>query len=66
MLFRHKREGLATQILLKLEAPLKSDESGLPDLETLRTSPLAVKEDEARPMLSDESVKQLKALGYLE
>jgi len=66
MFFRHKRDGLATQILLKLEAPLTLNRIALPDPKLLGDVSSAVKSDDARPTLSEGSIEQLKALGYLE
>ncbi len=66
ILFLHKREGLATQILLKLDMPLKLDVIGLPRPQPFWAEKLAADEGEPAPVLSEDSIKELKTLGYLE
>jgi hypothetical protein len=54
------------KIAQKLQAPVRLDHMGLPDAEPAWAS-LNVKNDSPEgPVLSNDSVDQLKALGYLQ
>lgn len=61
LLWTHKRDGLAHQVLLALDAPLVLDEMSLPEVD-LSTLTAAVGGEEE---LTDETIEQLKSLGYL-
>ena len=64
VLFQHKREGLATQLVLLQGGTLKLDRNANPIIDAeLFTHPV---DQNAAPVLSEESIEQLKALGYLE
>jgi len=67
LLFVHKRDGLAARTRMKRGARLTLDSIGLPEAATLGTgsAPAAAEAGDSRPVLSRESEKQLKALGYL-
>ncbi len=65
ILFQHKWEGLATQLLLLQGGTLELDRHALPILSSeLSTQPMT--DADAAPVLSEESIEQLKALGYLQ
>ena len=64
LLFLHKREGLATQLLLALGGTVELDLLKLPSADGLRFSaPMA---SGSGATLSEESQEQLRALGYLD
>jgi arylsulfatase A-like enzyme len=62
LLFLHKREGMATQLLLPLGTGLELDRLGLPVLQGLEAVSAPAAE---QPTLSRETEQELKALGYL-
>jgi arylsulfatase A-like enzyme len=65
ILFQHKWEGLATQLLLLQGGTLELDRHALPVLSSeLFTQPMT--DADSAPVLSEESIDQLKALGYLQ
>lgn len=65
ILFHHKWEGLATQLLLLQGGTLELDRLALPVLSSeLFSQPMT--NAESAPVLSEESIEQLKALGYLQ
>lgn len=63
VLFMHKRQGLATQLLLALGGTVELDGLGLPTAENLRWA--APGSSTGAPVLSEDSEEQLRALGYL-
>lgn len=63
VLFLHKRQGLATQLLLALGGTVELDRIGLP--RPLGWQPGVTAADNSGTVLSAESEEQLRALGYL-
>lgn len=63
ILFAHKRDGLATQLLLASRSPILLDEMALP--RTFTTTDGSLRGDDEESVLTDEARKQLEALGYL-
>jgi arylsulfatase A-like enzyme len=65
LLMQHKRSGLATQLLLLHGGSVRLDGHANPVMEAeMFSNPLENAEE--APMLSEESIQQLKALGYLQ
>lgn len=64
ILFLHKRNGLATQLLLALGGTVEIDGIGQPIGQNLQWTPPAG-DGEGAPTLSEDSEEQLRALGYL-
>ena len=63
VLFEHKRAGLGAQLVELHGLSLKLDRMGLPVLDPTK---LGIAAPVAAPQLDDESIQQLRALGYLE
>lgn len=63
VLFAHKRAGLATQLVELHGLALKLDRMGLPVLDP---SQLGLARPTEAPQLDEESIEQLRALGYLQ
>jgi len=65
VLFLHKREGLATQLLLALGGRVELDRLGLPVPQGLEPGAVGVFAGPGS-VLSEQSERQLRALGYLQ
>lgn len=63
VLFAHKREGLGTQLTHLHGLSLELDRMALPVLDP---SKLGLRAAEVEPQLDEESIEQLRALGYLQ